>query len=93
MIRAADIRERRNQDVVDPGDHGIGELESVYVDTSTDEPAMATVRAGLPTRQRPVSVLLEGATAGPVRAGRPRRETTGHVGSGPVLRAAPRRPV
>ncbi|MGC0330632.1 hypothetical protein RKD23_003622 [Streptomyces sp. SAI-170] len=32
MIQTADIREWRNQDVVDPGGHKIGELESVYVD-------------------------------------------------------------
>lgn len=29
MIQTADIREWRNQDVVDPRDHKIGELESV----------------------------------------------------------------
>ncbi|MFJ3176496.1 PRC-barrel domain-containing protein [Streptomyces roseus] len=64
MIRTADIREWRNQAVVDPGGHKIGELESVYVDTSTDEPAMAAVRVGLPTRHRLVFVPLEGATVG-----------------------------
>lgn len=45
MIRTADIREWRNQAVVDPGGHKIRGRESVYADTSTDEPAMATVRA------------------------------------------------
>lgn len=65
MIQTADIREWLNQAVVDPGGHKIGELESVYVDTSTDEPAMATVRVGLPTRHRLVFVPLEGATVGP----------------------------
>ncbi|GGY43089.1 PRC-barrel domain-containing protein [Streptomyces tanashiensis] len=65
MIQMADIREWRTHDVVDARGHRIGELEAVYVDTSTDEPAMATVRVGLPTRHRLVFVPLEGATVGP----------------------------
>jgi hypothetical protein len=65
MIEAADIREWRTQDVVDPGDHRIGSLEAVYVDTSSDEPAMATVTIGLPTRHRLVFVPLAGAIVGP----------------------------
>ncbi|MEU7281766.1 PRC-barrel domain-containing protein [Streptomyces sp. NPDC045431] len=65
MIRSADIREWRNHDVVDPKGHKIGVLEAVYVDTGTDEPAMATVRTGLPTRQRLVFVPLDEAIAGP----------------------------
>lgn len=52
MIRAAEIREWRNQNVVDPEGRKIGVLEAVYVDTTTDEPAMATVRIGLPTRHQ-----------------------------------------
>jgi hypothetical protein len=50
MIHAADVREWRNRDVVDTESHKIGVLEAVYVDTTTDEPAMATLRTGLPTR-------------------------------------------
>ncbi|AOT59751.1 MULTISPECIES: PRC-barrel domain-containing protein [Streptomyces] len=65
MIHPADIREWRNQDVVDPAGHKIGVLEAVYVHTATDEPAMATVRTGLPTRQRLVFVPLDDATVGP----------------------------
>ncbi|MHA6759716.1 PRC-barrel domain-containing protein [Streptacidiphilus sp. PAMC 29251] len=65
MIEAADIREWRNQDVVDLDGHRIGSLEAIYVDTSSDEPAMATVRVGLPTRHRLVFVPLAGAIAGP----------------------------
>ncbi|MBO2456358.1 PRC-barrel domain-containing protein [Actinomadura violacea] len=65
MIQMADIREWRTRAVLDSGGHKIGTLESVYVDTSTDEPAMATVRIGLPTRHRLAFVPLEGATAGP----------------------------
>lgn len=51
MIHAADIRKWRNRSVVDPKGHKIGALEAIYVDTTTDEPAMATVCTGLPTRQ------------------------------------------
>ncbi|MFJ8586446.1 PRC-barrel domain-containing protein [Streptomyces sp. NPDC093595] len=65
MIRSADIREWRNHAVVDTKGHKIGVLEAVYVDTRTDEPAMATVRTGLPTRQRLVFVPLDEATVGP----------------------------
>jgi hypothetical protein len=65
MIRSADIREWRNHDVVDPKQHKIGILEAVYVDTTTDEPAVATVRTGLPTRQRLVFVPLDEAVLGP----------------------------
>lgn len=65
MIQTADIREWRTQAVVDPRGRRIGELESVYVDTSTDEPAMATVRVGMPGRRRLVFVPLDGAVVGP----------------------------
>ncbi|MEU9212024.1 PRC-barrel domain-containing protein [Streptomyces sp. NPDC048415] len=65
MIQAADIREWRNHDVVDAKGRKIGVLEAVYVDTTTDEPAVATVRTGLPTRQRLVFVPLDKATLGP----------------------------
>ncbi|WP_042374808.1 PRC-barrel domain-containing protein [Streptacidiphilus neutrinimicus] len=65
MIGLADIREWRTRDVVDCGGKKIGVLEAVYVDTSTDEPAMATVQVGLPTRHRLVFVPLDGAIAGP----------------------------
>jgi hypothetical protein len=65
MIQSADIREWRNHDVVDPRGHKIGVLEAVYVDTVTDEPAVVTVRTGLPTRQRLVFVPLDEAVLGP----------------------------
>ncbi|MGI5397970.1 PRC-barrel domain-containing protein [Streptomyces sp. CA-135486] len=65
MIRSADIREWRDRDVVDPKGRKIGALEAIYVDTATDEPAMATVRTGLPTRQRLVFVPLDEAMLGP----------------------------
>ncbi|CAM5737277.1 PRC-barrel domain containing protein OS=Streptomyces alboniger OX=132473 GN=CP975_04930 PE=4 SV=1 [Streptomyces alboniger] len=65
MIRSADIREWRNHDVVDPKGHKIGMLEAVYVDTATDQPAVATVRTGLPTRHRLAFVPLDDAVLGP----------------------------
>ncbi|QMU71628.1 PRC-barrel domain-containing protein [Streptacidiphilus sp. P02-A3a] len=65
MIESADIREWRTHDVVDPGGHRIGSLEAVYVDTTSDEPAMVTVQVGLPTRHRLVFVPLDGAVVGP----------------------------
>ncbi|MET9955206.1 PRC-barrel domain-containing protein [Streptomyces sp. NPDC006339] len=65
MFRTADIREWRSHDVVDMDGHKIGVLEAVYVDTSTDEPAMATVQVGLPTRRQLVFVPLAGAIVGP----------------------------
>lgn len=65
MIHSADIREWRNHDVVDPQGHKIGSLEAIYVDTTTDEPAMATVLTGLPSRRRLVFVPLDEAVVGP----------------------------
>ncbi|MGW0756902.1 PRC-barrel domain-containing protein [Streptomyces sp. NPDC002814] len=65
MIRSADIREWRNQDVVDLKRRKIGTLEAIYVDTATDEPAMATVRTGLLGRQRLVFVPVDEAVLGP----------------------------
>ncbi|MFJ7147160.1 PRC-barrel domain-containing protein [Streptomyces sp. NPDC100445] len=65
MFEASDIREWRGHDVVDPGGHKIGVLESIYVDTGTDQPSFATVTVGLPTRRRLAFVPLTGATVGP----------------------------
>ena len=65
MFEAEDIREYRGENVVDDTGHKIGSLESVYVDTATDEPAFASVQVGLPTRHRLVFVPLTGATVGP----------------------------
>ncbi|MDJ1134310.1 PRC-barrel domain-containing protein [Streptomyces iconiensis] len=65
MFEPEDIREWRGQDVVDDGGHKIGTMESVYVDTGTDEPSFATVTVGVPTRHRLVFVPLNGAKVGP----------------------------
>ncbi|MEV0910015.1 PRC-barrel domain-containing protein [Streptomyces hokutonensis] len=65
MTQTADIREWRNHDVVDPKGRKVGMLEAIYVDTVTDEPAVATVRTGPPTRRRLVFVPLDEAILGP----------------------------
>ncbi|MER6980285.1 PRC-barrel domain-containing protein [Streptomyces carpinensis] len=65
MFEAGDIREWRGHDVVDTDGGKIGTLESVYVDTTTDQPFFATVTVGVPTRRRLAFVPLIGATVGP----------------------------
>jgi hypothetical protein len=65
MFEAADIREWRGHDVVDAEGHKVGVLEAVYVDTSTDLPAFATITVGLPTRHRLAFVPLDQAAVGP----------------------------
>ncbi|MFC5639978.1 MULTISPECIES: PRC-barrel domain-containing protein [Kitasatospora] len=65
MFEAGDIREWRGHDVVDADRHKIGTLESVYVDTATDQPSFATVTVGLPTRRRLVFVPLAHSRVGP----------------------------
>jgi hypothetical protein len=76
---AADIREWRGHDVVDAEGHKIGDLEAVYVDTSTDQPAFATVTVGMPTRRRLVFVPVDQAIVGPgyVRVGYDRKQVRG----------------
>jgi hypothetical protein len=76
MFEAGDIREWRGHAVVDAAGHKIGELEAVYVDTSTDLPSFGTVRVGMPTRHRLVFVPLDRATVGPgyVRVGYDRKQ-------------------
>ena len=79
MFEAADIREWRGHDVVDAEGHKIGEMEAVYVDTSTDQPAFATVTVGMPTRRRLAFVPLDQAIVGPgyVRVGYDRKQVRG----------------
>lgn len=76
VFEAADIREWRGHDVVDAEGHKIGQLEAVYVDTSTDQPAFATVTIGMPTRHRLTFVPLDQATVGPgyVKVGYDRKQ-------------------
>jgi sporulation protein YlmC with PRC-barrel domain len=65
VIDSVDIREWREHDVVDEKGRKIGTLESVYVDTATDEPSFATVTVGLLGKRRLVFVPLIGAVVGP----------------------------
>lgn len=67
MFAAENIRDWRNHDVVDPDGTKIGQLEAVYVDTSTDQPAFASVRVGMIGRHRLTFVPLDRATVGPSR--------------------------
>ncbi|ARX87438.1 MULTISPECIES: PRC-barrel domain-containing protein [Streptomyces] len=92
MIHAADVREWRDLAVVDTEAHKIGVLEAVYVDTTTDEPAMATVRTGLPTRRRLMFVPLDDAIVGPdylkVAYAKALVKTAPSIGTDDVLPAA-----
>jgi hypothetical protein len=65
MFEAENIRDWRNHDVIDPDGRKLGELEAVYVDTSTDEPAFASVRTGMLRRRRLTFVPLDRATVSP----------------------------
>ena len=66
MIFAAEnVRDWRGKPVIDPSGAKIGELEAVYVDTTSDEPAFATVKIGFIGRHRLVFVPLAGATVTP----------------------------
>lgn len=65
MFEAVDIREWRGRDVLAVDGQKIGTLESVYVDTRTDEPSFATVTLGMPTRRRLAFVPLTDARVGP----------------------------
>ncbi|MGY0021378.1 PRC-barrel domain-containing protein [Streptomyces sp. cg35] len=65
MFEAENIRDWRDKDVVDVEGRKIGSLESVYVDTATDQPAFAAVTTGLPTRKRITFVPLEKAVVAP----------------------------
>lgn len=65
MFEVEDIREWQGRDVVDVNGKKIGELEAIYVDTTTDEPSFATIKVGLLGRQRLVFAPLAGATVAP----------------------------
>jgi PRC-barrel domain len=65
MFPAENLRDWRGEKVIDPQGDKIGDLEAVYVDTATDEPAFVTVRVGMMGRHRLVFVPLDGATVTP----------------------------
>jgi hypothetical protein len=78
MFAAENLRDWRGEKVIDPDGSKIGELEAVYVDTSTDEPAFATVKVGIMGRHRLTFVPLTGATVSPdaVRVRYPKKLVT-----------------
>jgi hypothetical protein len=65
VFEADNIRDWRGQNVIDPDGDKIGTLEAIYVDTGDDQPAFATVQAGLIGRRKLVFVPLYNATVGP----------------------------
>jgi hypothetical protein len=76
-VTVGNVREWRGEDVLDESGDKIGSLEAVYVDTTTDEPAFATVEVGgLIGGRRLVFVPLAGATVGPryLRVAHPRKQ-------------------
>ena len=79
MFEIEDIREWRGRKVVDESGSKIGELEAVYVDTLTDQPIFATIKTGMPMRQRLVFAPLDGATVGPehLRVAHPKKQIKG----------------
>ena len=65
MFEAENIRDWRNHEVLDPGGAKIGQIEAIYVDTSTDQPAWASVKIGIIGRHRLTFVPLDRATVAP----------------------------
>jgi hypothetical protein len=65
MFEAENIRDWREHDVIDPDGKKIGQLEAVYVDTTSDEPAFGSVRIGMVGRHRLTFVPLDRAVVLP----------------------------
>ena len=65
MFAAENLRDWRGEKVIDPAGDKIGNLEAVYVDTATDQPAFATVQVGMIGRHKLAFVPLDGATVSP----------------------------
>jgi hypothetical protein len=65
MFPAENLRDWRGENVIDPAGAKIGDLEAVYVDTATDEPAFVTVKVGFVGRHRLAFVPVAGATVSP----------------------------
>jgi hypothetical protein len=91
VLEAVGTGEWRGHDVVDAERHKIGELEAVYVDTTTDLPSFSTVMVGLPTRRRLAFVPLGRAMVGPgyLKVGYSRKQVKGapSIGTGGELPA------
>jgi len=64
VISVGNIREWSGQNVVSAEGDKVGKLESVYVDTSTDQPSFATVTVGLISHKL-VFVPITDAVVGP----------------------------
>ena len=65
MFAAENLRDWRGEKVIDVEGDKIGELEAVYVDTATDQPAFVTVKVGMIGRHRLVFAPVVGATVSP----------------------------
>jgi hypothetical protein len=65
VFPAENIRDWRTLNVIDPEGSKIGTLESVYVDTGTDQPFFASVVTGFIGRHKLTFVPLTGATVAP----------------------------
>jgi hypothetical protein len=89
MFPAENLRDWRGEKVIDPAGDKIGDLEAVYVDTATDEPAFLTVRVGFIGRHRLVFVPAAGATVLP-DAVRVRYDRERRTAPGPALNATRR---
>ena len=65
MFEAENIRDWRDHDVIGSDGGKIGQLEAVYVDTASDQPAFASVKIGMIGRHRLTFVPLDRATVSP----------------------------
>ena len=65
MFPAENLRDWRGEKVIDPDGNKIGDLEAVYVDTTSDQPAFITIRTGFVGRHRLVFAPVTGATVTP----------------------------
>lgn len=65
VFPAENIRDWRGMNVVDPSGSKLGTLESVYVDTTTDEPFFAALTTGIIGRHKLTFAPLTGATVAP----------------------------
>lgn len=64
MFEAENLRDWIGLPVVDPAGDKIGQLESVYFDTSSDSPSFATVQTGI-VGKKLIFVPLDGAVVAP----------------------------
>lgn len=65
MFAAESLRDWVGKQVIDPSGAKIGEMEAVYVDTTSDDPSFATVEVGMIGRHWLAFVPLDGATVSP----------------------------